>query len=530
MLHTPRARRGMVVAPHALASEAGLAVLREGGNAIEAAVATASTLAVVYPHMTGIGGDAFWLVKSADGPVRYIGGCGAAGADPAHYASRNLERIPTRGRDAALSVAGAISSWSAALSLSEREWGGCLPVDRLLEEAIWHAESGYPVTASQAAVTAARRDELADLPGFADTFLYEGAARPVGALETQPRLAATLRRLAADGLDGFYAGDLAAAIAADLERVGSPVSADDLRAHQVEQGEPLSCRVGSATVYNSRPPTQGLVSLIILALADRLGVADWPVDSPEAIHRIVEATKQAFRLRDEGLHDPDMMSVPAEDFLDPAFLDELAGRVDPDKAGPWGEPGGPGDTTWFGVIDGQGNAVSVIQSIYHEYGSGLVLPESGICWQNRGLAFSLDPGSPRGLKRGRRPFHTLNPPLACFDDGRMMVYGTMGGDGQPQTQAALFARHVWNGDEPQVAVTAPRWLLGRTWGNASTSLKLEARFEPSIGQRLAEMGHRLDIVDDYDEMMGHAGMIVRSPEGMLAGGADPRGNGGVAGF
>ncbi|MCL7743573.1 gamma-glutamyltransferase family protein [Guyparkeria hydrothermalis] len=530
MLHTPRARRGMVVAPHSLASEAGLAVLREGGNAIEAGVATASTLAVVYPHMTGIGGDAFWIAKPANGPVRYIGGCGAAGADPDHYAARGLDQIPTRGPDAALTVAGAVSSWSAALALSAREWSGSMPLDRLLDEAIWHAESGYPVTASQAAVTAARRDELADLPGFADTFLQDGAARAVGAVETQPRLARSLRCLAADGLDGFYDGELAAAIAADLAQVGSPVSADDLSAHQVEQGAPLSCRVGSATVYNSRPPTQGLVSLIILALAERLGVPDWPVDSPEAIHRLVEATKQAFRLRDESLHDPDMMPTPVEDLLDPAFLDELAARVDPDKAEPWGEPGEPGDTTWFGVIDEQGNAVSVIQSIYHEYGSGVVLPETGICWQNRGLAFSLDPDAPRGLQRGRRPFHTLNPPLACFDDGRTMVYGTMGGDGQPQTQTALFARQVWNGDEPQAAVTAPRWLLGRTWGNASTSLKLESRFDPAIPQRLAGMGHRVEVVGDYDEMMGHAGMIVRSPDGILAGGADPRGNGGVAGF
>jgi gamma-glutamyltranspeptidase/glutathione hydrolase len=520
----------MVVAPHALASEAGLAVLREGGNAIEAAVAVASTLAVVYPHMTGIGGDAFWLVKSANGSVRYLGGCGAATTDAAHYAARGLDHIPTRGPEAALTVAGAVSSWSAALALSKREWGGKMPVGQLLEESIWHAESGYPVTASQAAVTAARYEELMDLPGFADTFLEDGAVRPIGAIETQPRLACTLRSLAENGLDGFYDGELATAIAADLARVGSPVSADDLREHRVEAGEPLSCRVAAATVYNSRPPTQGLVSLIILALADRLGVADWPVDSPEAIHRIVEATKLAFRLRDDELHDPDVMSTPAEAFLDPAFLDELATRVDLEEAEPWGESSEPGDTTWFGVIDGQGNAASVIQSIYHEYGSGVVLPETGICWQNRGLAFSLDPKARRGLQRGRRPFHTLNPPLACFDDGRTMVYGTMGGDGQPQTQAALFARHVWNGDEPQAAVSAPRWLLGRTWGNVSTSLKLEGRFDSTIDRRLAGMGHRVEVVDDYDEMMGHAGMIVRSPDGTLAGGVDPRGNGGVAGF
>ncbi|MDG4866582.1 gamma-glutamyltransferase family protein [Guyparkeria sp. 1SP6A2] len=530
MINTPRARRGMVVAPHSLASEAGLAVLRDGGNAIEAAVATASTLAVVYPHMTGIGGDAFWLVKPADGAVRYIAGCGAAGVDRDAYAGRGMEAIPTRGPDAALTVAGAVSSWEAALDVSARDWSGQMPLARLLEDAIEYADSGYPITASQAAVTAARRDELSPVPGFAETFLDAGVHRPAGAIETQPRLATTLRRLVDDGLDGFYRGELARSIAADLERVGSPVGLDALCSHQVELAEPLACRVGSATVYNSRPPTQGVVSLIILALAERLGVADWPVDSPEAIHRIVEATKQAFRVRDRVLADPRDMETAAESLLESDFLDGLAAEIDPERAMPWGKPGEPGDTTWFGVIDGQGNAVSVIQSIYHEYGSGVVLPETGINWQNRGLAFSLDPDSPRVLRKGRRPFHTLNPPLACLDDGRTLVYGTMGGDGQPQTQAALFARHVWQDIDPQAAVTAPRWLLGRTWGNPSTSLKLESRFDPAIVARLAEMGHEVEVVTDYDEMMGHAGLIVRSPDGVLAGGADPRGNGSVAGF
>ncbi|MGM0517920.1 MAG: gamma-glutamyltransferase family protein [Pseudomonadota bacterium] len=530
MINTPRARRGMVVAPHALASEAGLAVLREGGNAVEAAVATASTLAVVYPHMTGIGGDAFWLIKPAGGAVRYVGGCGAAAADRDDYTERGMTAIPTRGPDAALTVAGAVSSWEAALELSTAELGGRVPVSRLLEDAIDYAELGYPVTASQASVTASRTDELSSVPGFAETFLQDGKHRPVGAIETQPRLGRTLRRLVDEGLEGFYQGRLARSIADDLDRVGSRVGLEALLAHQVEVGEPLACRVGSATVYNSRPPTQGVVSLIILALAERLGVADFPVDSPEAIHRIVEATKRAFRVRDKSLMDPADMDVPVETFLDSGFLDGLADEVDPNGAMPWGRAGEPGDTTWFGVIDGQGNAVSVIQSIYHEYGSGMVLPETGINWQNRGLAFSLEPDSPRVLRKGRRPFHTLNPPLASLDDGRTIVYGTMGGDGQPQTQAALFARHVWNAVEPQAAVTAPRWLLGRTWGNPSTSLKLEARFDPSVTSRLSEMGHEVESVAEFDEMMGHAGLIVRSPDGVLAGGADPRGNGSVAGF
>jgi len=181
-------------------------------------------------------------------------------------------------------------------------------------------------------------------------------------------------------------------------------------------------------------------------------------------------------------------------------------------------------------VDGEGRAVSAIQSLYHEYGSGVVLEDTGVLWQNRGISFSLEAGSPRELKPGRKPFHTLNPAMAELDDGRLLVYGSMGGDGQPQTQAAIFTRCACFGIAPQEAITRPRWLLGRTWGDNSNTLKLESRFNPAVIQGLRDLGHEVEVVGPYEEMMGHAGAILRSNDGVLEGGADPRSDGVVAAF
>src|SRR5690606_19290918 len=233
-------------------------------------------------------------------------------------------------------------------------------------------------------------------------------------------------------------------------------------------------------LYNMAPPTQGLISLIILGILDRLEIGKYKEDSLEYVHLVVEATKQAFAVRDRYVTDPDHMTIDPQECLTDAFLRPYVDAIRLDKALPWGQGKGPGDTIWMGVIDDEGRAVSFIQSIYHEFGSGVVLPRTGINWQNRGCSFSLDASHINALLPGKKPFHTLNPALARFKDGRTMVYGTMGGDGQPQTQAAVFTRYAVYGNEMQRAITAPRWLLGRTWGMVSESLKLESRFSPEI--------------------------------------------------
>jgi gamma-glutamyltranspeptidase/glutathione hydrolase len=522
-------RRGAVVAPHSLAAQAGLDILREGGNAIEATIAVAATLAVVYPHMTGIGGDGFWLMHAPGQAMQSIDACGAAGSGVTREVYGDLASIPWRGPLAANTVAGTISGWGAAYAYSQALWGGKLPFARLLESAIFYAREGFPVTHSQEANTRNKLAELEHQPGFASAFLNaQGQVPRYGDRHAFAQLAATLTQLAAAGPDDFYRGALAEQIARDLAAVGSPITAADLANHQAVVKAPLSLRLSDATVYNMAPPTQGLASLLILGVYDRIRQEGWNPDNVTGIHALVEATKQAFIVRDRFVTDPAQMAVDPSTLLTPEEVQRLADAVPIDHASPWPAPNSDGDTTWMGVVDDEGRAVSMIQSIYFEFGSGVVLPVSGFWWQNRGCSFDLQPGKLRSLEPGRKPFHTLNPAMVQMDDGRLLVYGTMGGEGQPQTQAAVFSRYVWGGHNVRSAVAAPRWLLGRTWAEQSTSLKLESRYPAEVIDGLKALGHPVEVVSDFDERMGHAGALVLHPTGWIEGGEDPRSDGGVA--
>jgi oxamate amidohydrolase len=519
----------MVTSPHHLASEAGVRVLREGGNAIEAAIAMAASLAVVYPHMTSIGGDGFWLISARGRRPVAVDACGGAAraATAQMYASLGHATIPQRGPLAANTVAGTLSGWAEALAISQ-ELGGKLPLSRLVEDAAWSGENGFAVTASQQELTETKLPELKDAPNFVATFLLNGSLPREGDLMKLPALAHTLKRIAEKGPLDFYAGELSREIAADLARCKSPVSAEDLGAHRAQRREPLSVAIKGAELFNFPPPTQGLSSLMILALFERLGVTQ--VEGFDHVHGLIEATKQAFIVRDRIIGDPSSMTGRAEDFLVPAVLDHLAGRIDRKRALPWPHVAQPGDTIWLGAIDASGLAVSFIQSIYFEFGSGCVLENSGIVWQNRGASFLLGGNGPRVIGAGRKPFHTLNPAMALFDDGRRMVYGTMGGEGQPQTQSAVFSRYAMFGQRLQAAVTAPRWLLGKTWGEETMTLKLESRFDPTLIAQLREAGHTIEVLPAFTSTMGHAGAIVLHADGTFEGATDPRSDGAASGF
>lgn len=533
MLHTPMAWNGMVTAPHHLAARAGTRVLEEGGSAIEAMVAAAAMIAVVYPHMNAIGGDGFWLIrKPGQAPVAIMA-CGrsAAAATIDSYRADGFTTIPPRGPRAALTVAGTISGWQAALDIAAVS-GGRMPLRRLLEDAIAAARRGVIVTDSQRRLAAEKLDQLVGQPGFAEHFLIDGQVPVTGAVLAMPALAATLERLADAGLEDFYRGDLAATIAADLQTLGSPIRRADLAAQRADVVAPLTLTTAAGTLYNVPPPTQGLVSLITLGVFERLANAA-PLIEAESFahhHALIEATKQAILIRDAHVTDPDYMDRDPLEFLAEASLDALAARIDPMLALPWPVAGQAGDTIWMGAIDNQGRAVSFIQSLFFEYGSGVVLPQTGIVWQNRGVSFSLDPSARNPLTPGRRPFHTLNPAMAELADGRLMVYGTMGGDGQPQTQAQVFSRYSRFGWDLQAAVTAPRWRLGRTWGEVETRLLLEDRFDPALIAELRAAGHDVAVTEAFAHGMGHAGGVVRWPDGRLEGATDPRSDGAVAAF
>lgn len=528
MIHTLKAMGGMVVAPHHLAAQAGRDVLRDGGNAVEAIVASAATIAVTYPHMNAIGGDGFWLIHEPGKAPVAIDACGPAGSFATRSSYDDCTQIPTRGPRAALTVAGTVDGWSRALELA-KPWGPSLPLDRLLSDAIRHARNGVAVSQSQSELTKQKLPELADVPGFAQTFLVDGTAPSVGHLLRQPALANTFEHLARRGLDDFYRGELGRHLAGALERLGSCLRVRDLERYQAQCVAPLEVRLNDAHVYNLPPPTQGLASLMILGLFDRLGVTIG--EGFEHLHGLVEATKQAFLVRDRVITDPNRLTEDPRRYLSPTLLDALAANIDARHALDWPVPAKAGDTIWMGCVDQNGRAVSFIQSIYWEFGSGVVVPDVGVLWQNRGISFSLDPNALNTLEPGRKPFHTLNPALALFDDGRVMTYGTMGGEGQPQTQAAVFTRYARFGQSLQHAVSAPRWLLGRTWGQSSTNLKLEARFDPDVVRRLREAGHEIEVLDAaFSDTMGHAGALVRHPGGLIEGAADPRSDGAAAGI
>lgn len=528
MLQTKRSYRGMVTAPHHLAAQAGLSVLSDGGNAVEAMIAAASTIAVVYPHMNGLGGDSFWLIGKAGSATIGIQACGRAAraADRNWYRDRGHTVIPNRGSRSALTVAGTVDGWAKAQEVSRQRFGGRLPLSRLLQDSIRYAWEGAPVPRTLRENTITKRHELEGIAGFADVYLHDGAPLAVGAKLRQPRLADTLARLSQAGLSDFYRGDLARSIAADLEKAGSPLQLADLEAHHASLVTPLSIEVVGHTVYNMPPPTQGLASLLILGL-----YACQPMeraDSVEYLHRLVECTKAAFRIRNRHVTDPDYMERPAAEYLTELSIAALETSVSVERAAPWPDLPAKGDTVWLAATDRTGLSVSFIQSIYWEFGSGLILPKTGVTWQNRGTSFSLDERAPNSLEAGRLPFHTIQPAMAELSDGRLMSYGTMGGEGQPQTQAAIFTRYVMHGMDLQSAITAPRWLLGRTWGAENNSLKIESRYDPAVVRGLGALGHDIELVGPFEEVMGHAGAIVWHPDGLLEGACDPRSDGVVA--
>jgi gamma-glutamyltranspeptidase/glutathione hydrolase len=502
-------------------------MLAEGGNAIEAMVAMAAAIAVTYPHMNQIGGDGFWLVREPSGRVRALMAAGVAGARarPELYEEAGLDHIPSRGPLAALTVPGAISGWSLALEAAHAR-GGRLPLAEMLGPAIRHAREGFAISRSHAACAALAG--LHGAPGFAETFLADGKPPAPGTRLQQPALAATLEQLAHAGLDDFYRGDVGREIAGELERIGSPVTRADLERCRATLAEPLSIELRAGTVYNTPPPTQGLASLIILALFDRLRVRE--SDSFDHVHGLVEATKQAFRLRDRYLTDPRWLPHPPQRYLEPAFLDAEASAIDRQRASRW-SPAGGGDTIWMGAADASGLVISYIQSLYWEFGSGCVLRNTGVLMQNRGVSFSLKPGALNRLEPGRLPVHTLNPALAVLRDGRIMAYGTMGGDAQPQIQAALFTRHVGYGVPLAQALEQPRCVLGQTWGSPHASLQVESRFDEGTIERLRAAGHEVEVLaQPYADSMGHAGAVLLHGNGTLEGAHDPRADGGAAGL
>jgi len=507
-------------APHYKAAQVGQKILDQGGTASEAMVAAAAMIAVQYPHMNSIGGDSFWLIaKKGQTPVA-IDGSGAAAleVDVEHYRSQG-EELPEFGGEAAITMAGTVAAWQKALELDSTD----ISLHTLLEPAIEAAQQGVEVTQSLVNASEKTFGRLAQLKTFAEHFLKEGKTLTAGDIVTNQALAETLRTLAENGLDDFYRGEIAKSAAEELQQAGSPITLKDFHHHQAKVMAPLSVNTSKGKLYNFGAPTQGVASLLILAIYDRL--ASQAQSDVDHIHLLVEATKQAFIIRDKEVCDEEYLTQPLQEWLNESVIDRCAEQVSMEQALPWPHQAQPGDTIWMGATDQYGTMVSFIQSIYWEFGSGLVLPSTGILWNIRSKSFSLDAKHHNVLAGGKKPFHTLNPAYAELDDDRRMVYGTMGGEGQPQTQACLFSRYHYQGYGLDEAVALPRWLLGRTWGDPTNNLRLEESLYHQYGEQLKQKGHDVTYVADNNELMGHAGAIIIDSHGKALATSDPRSDG-----
>lgn len=520
-------------APHFAAASVGNQILVQGGTAIEAMVAAAASIAVEYPHMNGLGGDGFWLISEPGKQPIAIDACGVAAKNATieYYANQNIKNaIPSRGANAAVTMAGAVAGWEKALSIS-KEWQTPIALSKLLDTAISQAKWGIEVTQSLSDASVKTFDDLAVNPHFSP-FLIKGKALKKGKILKLSALSNTLETLSKNGLNDFYSGEIAEKLAADLQAAGSPITIEDFRDYKANLMTPLSITTSKGQLYNLPAPTQGIASLLTLAIYDKL-VAKVSSDA-DMVHLLIECTKQAFILRDKYVTDQSRMEIDLQSLLTDEYITQLASNINTSKALPWPYQAKHGDTIWMGACDSNGRMVSYIQSLYWEFGSGVVSPSTGIVWNNRGTSFSLDRNNLQALRPGLKPFHTLNPAFAALKDGRRMVYGTMGGEGQPQTQAALFARHVYYNQPLDKAIALGRWLLGRTWGDASHNLKVERDLAEYVGKELSVRGHDIVTVEECNELMGHAGAIILNDSGLddttindnkLVAASDPRSDG-----
>ncbi len=510
--------QNVVATSQPLAAQAGLAALSEGGNAVDAALATAITLTVVEPTMNGIGSDAFAIVADAGGGIHGFNGSGRSpGAwSPERFAGR--ERMPFVGADA-VTVPGAVDTWAR---LSERF--GQLPFERLFDAAIGYAREGYPVSPIVAAtwpLAASLYGERNELGAFRETFLPGGRAPGAGERFRCAAMADTLEEIATTRGESFYRGPLATRIAGEIQRLGGAMTEDDLGAHQGEWAEPIQQPYAGCAVHELPPNGQGIAALIALGILGHLDLASHAPDSPDSVHLQIEAMKLAFAETQRHVADAGSMRVRVDQLLDPELhrrqaadirLDRAASpeaRVQPDRG-----------TVYLCAADASGMMVSFIQSNFFGFGSGVVVPGTGISLQNRASGFVLEPGHANEVAGGKRPYHTIVPALATRGGEPWMAFGVMGGHHQPQGHVQVLTRMLDYGCGPQAALDGPRWHVDEGFG-----VHLEEGLAP-IADALAARGHRVEIASSA-RLFGGGQIIARQGDGYVAG-SDPRKDGQAA--
>lgn len=516
-----------IASGHPLASRAGLEMLRRGGSAADAAIATAAALGVVEPHMSGLNGDGFFLVRDPEGEAVVINATGSAprSVSPEQFGGQ----LPRRGA-ASASVPGLVDGW---LMLHRRH--GRLPWADLFQPAINYARDGFPATQRLCAFIAADAADLRADPMCARVFLRDGEAPRTGTLIRQPELAATLERLAMHARDDFYEGETARALTAFSQASGGALAMADLRDVRSELQAPISTTYRGYTVLEAPPNSTGHVLLQELNIVEQLDLGAMGFLSADHVHTLVEAKKLAFVDREQYSGDPRYVSVPLDELLSKDRARRQAGMIDPRRAAhrpvAVGAGSGSGDTTYFAVVDAEGLAISAIQSLNQAWGAATIEPVTGMLLNNRMLYWHLEEGHPNRLAPGKRVRHTMNPPMVLRDGKVVLVFGTPGADQQVQVNLQVLTGIIDFGLDPQEAVEMPRWRSFQPGGESdwphgtSGNLLIERTMPQPTLRELESRGHTLDVVGPLEGGCNVQAIMVHPDHGALLAASDPRRDG-----
>ncbi|AXS38858.1 gamma-glutamyltransferase [Breoghania sp. L-A4] len=517
------ARKAMAATSHPLATEAALQAMRQGGNAVDGALAALAVQCVVEPHMTGIGGDCFAIVAEPDGAIHGLNGSGraASAATPEALMALGLKTIAEDSIHA-VTVPGAIKAWETLLE-SHGSWS----MTQVLEAAIDYAENGFPVAARVASDWAGLVNVLARDEGAARHYLADGAAPKVGSVHKLPALANTLRAIAQGGAEAFYTGEIGEEIAATVRAKGGLLSAGDVAAVDVTTVAPISTDYRGVTLTELPPNGHGVTALVIMNILENFDFSGMNPLGPERFHLEMEAARIAYSIRDLYVADPDAMTMPLEKLVSKDYAARLAARIDPnarvtDLASHGLSP--DSDTVYLTVVDPQGRSVSLINSLYRGFGVGVCTPKSGIMLQNRGACFRLEPGHPNCIGPRKRPLHTIIPALASKDGAPWISFGVMGGGYQPCGHAHVLGNIVDFGMDVQQAIDMPRMFFDER----THVLQVEQGVSQPTRAGLEALGHRLD--EAVLPLGGSQAIMIDRENGVLVGGSDPRKDGCALGW
>ena len=522
------ATRGMVATSQPLAAVAGLRVLMEGGNAVDAAIAGAAVLNVVEPVSTGVGGDMFALVwNNKEKSVRAINGSGrsAAGASLVALRQQGHEKMPHRGVHS-VTVPGAVDGWEKLL-----ESCGTMPMAKLLEPAIQYAEEGFPVSDIIAFQWSHMVPLLSQLPSGQE-MLLNGRPPGHGEIMRIPTLGKTLRMIAEGGSEAFYKGEIAEKTASFIQEQGGCLTTEDMANHTTDWEEPISTDYRGVTCWECPPNGQGVAALEALNIAEGFDIAGMGSQTADTYHHLIESMRLAFADAFQYVADPGHVQVPTKELMSKEFAAKRRDLIDPNRAMstvPYGKVHGGSDTIYLSAVDGEGNACSFIYSIYSNFGSGMVVPGTGIVLHNRGSLFSLVPGHANALAGGKRPYHTIIPGLATKDNELFLCYGVMGAFMQPQGHLQVVSNIVDHGMDPQAALNALRFIV------TEEDVALEEGLPSEVLDDLTKRGHNARTISGYYRGMtgglGGAQLIQRDPDsGVLRGASEPRKDGCAVGW